>query len=384
MESFRKTLKEDIKVSRKMLICMAFITGILLFVSTESAFAVSKIGIVTGTTSQNEEEYRAAEDMIQKYGADRIIHVTYPDRFMDEQETTIQQIVSLADDPDVKGIVLNQAVPGCVAGVVKAKEFRPDIFTISVQTHEEPHLMSEKNDIVLDYDQAMRGKLSVLPAHNMGAKTLVHYSFPRHMARPQFVERRDLMKAECERLGMEFVFQNAPDPTGDAGLAGTQQFVLEDIPRQVQKYGPDTAFYTTNVGMMEPIIKAAVESKAIVSDACDPSPYLGYPGALGISIPPEKKGDVDYLLDAIQQKINEAGVTGRFGTTRRPGNIYITYAAVDYLFDVIDGKIKGYDRPKMEECMRKYLGENTQIRTYDETTPNILMFAGETVIFDKK
>lgn len=363
---------------------VALMVGVMVLSFAGCSFAAAKIGILTGTTSQNEEEYRAAEDMIAKYGADRIVHVTYPDRFMDEQETTIQQIVSLADDPDIKGLVLNQAVPGCVAGVVKAKEFRPDLFVISVQTHEEPHLMSANNDIVLDYDQAIRGKLSVPLAHQMGAKTQIFYSFPRHMARPQFVERMNLMKAECERLGMEFVFQNAPDPTGDAGLTGTQQFILEDIPRQVEKYGPDTAFYTTNVGMMEPIIKSAIENKAIVADECDPSPYLGYPGALGLSIPPEKKGDVEFLLNAIQEKINEAGVTGRFGTTTKPGNIYITYAAVEYLFGVLDGTIQGYDRPKMEEVMRKYLGENTQIRTYDEKTPNVLMFAGETMIFDKK
>jgi hypothetical protein len=361
-----------------------FLMTMVLVVFAHGAFAAAKIGIVTGTTSQNEEEYRAAEAMIAKYGADRIVHVTYPDRFMDEQETTIQQIVSLADDPDIKGIVLNQAVPGCVAGVTKAKEFRPDLFTISVQTHEEPHLMSANNDIILDYDQVIRSKLSVPVAHNMGAKTLVFYSFPRHMARPQFLERRNVMQAECEKLGMQFVFQNAPDPTGDAGLSGTQQFVLEDVPRQVQKYGKDTAFYTTNVGMMEPLVKAAVESGAIMADACDPSPYLGYPGALGLSIPPEKKGDLDFLLDSIQKKINEAGVTGRFGTTTKPGNIYITYAAVEYLFDVADGRVKGFDRPKMEEYMKKYLGESTQIRTYDETTPNILMFAGETIVFDKK
>lgn len=57
------------------------------------AFAAPKIGIMTGTVSQGEEEYRAAEEIIQKYGKDRVIHVTYPDKFMDEQETTISQVL---------------------------------------------------------------------------------------------------------------------------------------------------------------------------------------------------------------------------------------------------------------------------------------------------
>ena len=40
-----------------------------------------------------------------------IKHVTYPDNFMQEQETTIAQIVQLAADKDVKAIVICQAVP---------------------------------------------------------------------------------------------------------------------------------------------------------------------------------------------------------------------------------------------------------------------------------
>ena len=40
-----------------------------------------KIGILTGTVSQGEEEFRAAEKMKEKYG-DMIITKTYPDNFM--------------------------------------------------------------------------------------------------------------------------------------------------------------------------------------------------------------------------------------------------------------------------------------------------------------
>jgi len=50
-----------------------------------------KIGIATSTVSQNEDEYRGAEAAIAKYG-DLIKHVTYPDNFMQEQETFIAQI----------------------------------------------------------------------------------------------------------------------------------------------------------------------------------------------------------------------------------------------------------------------------------------------------
>jgi hypothetical protein len=43
-----------------------------------------KIGIMTGTVSQNEEEYRQAVNMQKLFGADKIIVTTYPERFMQE------------------------------------------------------------------------------------------------------------------------------------------------------------------------------------------------------------------------------------------------------------------------------------------------------------
>ena len=61
------------------------------------------IGIVTGTVSQSEDDLRGAELMIAKYGdvskGGMITHITYPDQFMSEMETTITQIAGLADDP---------------------------------------------------------------------------------------------------------------------------------------------------------------------------------------------------------------------------------------------------------------------------------------------
>jgi hypothetical protein len=360
------------------------VTSLLSLCLAGSAMGAAKVGFLTGTTSQAEEEYRVAEEMVRQHGKERVIHLTYPDKFMDEQETTIQQILSMATDPDVKAIFINQAVPGCVAGIQKAKEFRPDIFFVSNNTHEDPHLMASVNNIVLDADHPVRGEVAIPIAAKMGAKTFIHYSFPRHMSRPLNVDRVGRIQRACEKNGMKFVSVNAPDPTGDAGVAGTQQFIIEDVARQIEKHGKDTVFFGTNNSMMEPMIRSAVEQGAMIVDLCDPSPYLGYPGALGIAIPADKRGDVAYILDAIQKKINEAGVSGRFACPAIPYTLGVSRAAMEYCFDVADGKVKGYDRAKMEALIRKHLGEKTEIRAYDEKTPNLLLCAGEFRVFDKK
>ena len=75
-----------------------------------------KVAILTGTVSQGEEEFRAAEKALATYGPEHIVTATYPDNFMSEMETTVSQIVSFASDPDVKAIVMCQAVPGAKAG----------------------------------------------------------------------------------------------------------------------------------------------------------------------------------------------------------------------------------------------------------------------------
>jgi len=376
--------KEGFDTMRKV---FAFLLILALSLTVASAaFAVTKVGVMTGTTSQGEEEYQAAQEMIRKYPG-RIIHVTYPDKFMDEQETTIQQILSMAADPDVKAIVLVQGVPGSAAAIDKVKEIRPDMFFINIVPHEDPMLAAQKADIVLETDNPRRGVTIVDLAEKMGAKTFVHISFPRHMSYPLLAERRDIMQAECEKRGIEWVFVNAPDPTGDAGIAGAQQFILEDVPRQVEKYGKDTAFFSTNCGMQEPLIKSVLMTGAIYPEQCCPSPYHAYPGALGIEIPEGKAGDVAFILEAITEKVVEAGGAGRFATWKIPINMAFTYASVEYGFDLADGKIKGTDIEHMKKLLVKHAGES-QFNTYNnvatgEKADNFLLVVGESIIFGK-
>ena len=176
-----------------------------------------KIGLATGTVSQGEDEYRGAEAAITKY-PDMIKHVTYPDNFMQEQETYIAQIAGLAADEDVKAIVVNQGVPGTVAAIRRVKQTRPDMLFIIGEPHEDPPMIEPVADVCLIPNNPARGETIPQVAHKMGATKLLHYSFPRHMSYVQLSERRDIMKAECEKLGMEFIFVNSPDPMGEGGL----------------------------------------------------------------------------------------------------------------------------------------------------------------------
>ncbi len=254
-----------------------------------------KIGIMTGTVSQGEDEFRAGQMVVAKYGADHVKMVTYPDNFMQEQETVISQLVGLSSDPDVKVIVVGQAVPGTVAAVRKIREKRPDILIGMIEAHEDPDIVNATADISIQPDQLARGRTIVDVAHKMGVTDLVHYSFPRHMSMELLARRRDIMKQACAADGIKFHFVTAPDPMGEGGLPATQQFVMEDVPRELKQYGPKTAFFSTNCGMMDPMIRTVLNGGGYVPEQCCPSPTHGYPTALGIAIPPDKAGDFAYI-----------------------------------------------------------------------------------------
>ena len=109
---------------------------------TEAADEDFHIGIVTGSVSQSEDDRRGAEAFQAKYGEENVILAIYPDNFTEELETTIQTIVNLSDDPKMKAIIVNQAIPGTTEAFRQIKEKRPDIICIAGESHESTTTLS--------------------------------------------------------------------------------------------------------------------------------------------------------------------------------------------------------------------------------------------------
>ena len=327
-----------------------------------------KIAIVTNTLSQNEEEYRSAELMVNTYGKDKIEHVLWPDNFMTEQEQMISTIAKLGSDPDIKALIINQAVPGTNAAVDKLLETRDDMFIVYCTPQENPPDVAARAGLILNPDELKMGDNIPVQAQKLGAKTLVHYSFPRHMSIVMLAARRELMIAKCKEIGLEFYDAQAPDPTSDVGVPGAQQFILEDVPKLVDRFGKDTAFFSTNCAMQTPLIKATVEEGAIYPQPCCPSPYHGYPSALGI----ESTG---YSVDAMAQVISETakalkekGVLGRFSTWPVPVAMMNTVASTEYAIEWINGNVSKdtLDVKVLEEKMAEYAKLTVTTSPYTE------------------
>ena len=119
------------------------------------------IGIITGSVSQSEDDRRGAEAFQAMYGEDMVKLAIYPDNFTEELETTIQTIVNMSDDPLMKAIIVNQAVPGTTEAFRQIKERRPDIICIAGESHEDLPEIGSAADLVCNNDFVARGYLII-------------------------------------------------------------------------------------------------------------------------------------------------------------------------------------------------------------------------------
>ena len=314
-----------------------------IFMTVMSAVSFAyHIGVVSGTVSQSEDTLRGAEAVMAKYGAadkgGKVVHITYPDNFMQEMETTISQIVSLADDPEMKAIIMAEAVPGTVEAFRRIKDKRPDIILMANTAHEDPEMIADVADLALYPDAIARGYLIVKAAKEMGAEKFVHVSFPRHLSYEMLSRRRNIMAETAKDLGMEFIDVSAPDPVSDVGVAGAQQYILEQVPNWLTKYGKNTAFFATNDAHTEPLLKRVAEDGGYFVEADLPSPTMGYPGALGIDFNDNEKGNWPAILKKVEKTVVDKGASGRMGTWAYSYNFSVAQAMGDHAVNVIEGK----------------------------------------------
>lgn len=339
-----------------------------------------KVGIITGTVSQGEDEYRGAEAMKAKYG-DRVVTATYPDDFTAEMETYISQVKSMAQDKSVKAIVIVQAVPGTKAAIEQIRQTRKDITFLIGSPHEDPGVIDKVADVIVSTDELGRGKTIIALAKQLGATKFLQYSFPRHMSMELLAQRAEVFKKECEANGMEYIYVVAPDPLGPSKLPGAQQFILEDVPRQVAKYGKDIALFSTNCGMQEAVIKAALNAGAIFPEQCCPSPTHGYPSALGINVE-GMAGDMNAIIKAIDAKIVEGGGAGRFATWPVPINMLMVNALTELAFDKIEKRVDTLDMAAVEKKFEELAGVPMEFSVYAQGGTYYLCTAGS-IIFGK-
>jgi hypothetical protein len=249
-------------------------------------------------------------------------------------------------------------------------------------------------NLVLNPDVVMMGIAMPAQAKKLGAKTLVHLSFPRHMSNAMISARYRLLAENCAKLGLDFITYAIPDPTGDIGRAGAQRVALEEIPKLIKEYGEDTAFFCTSCGLQQPVIVAVVDAHGIYPQPCCPSPFHGFPDAFGlVSQYKDAEGNwmwnsifdefgtndtVKVAVAKITEKLHEKRMLGRVSTWPVPVAMMNTVAAAEYAIKWINGEAprEGIDIAVLEQCMADYTGVECFTRTLGTHEADIEIIEG--------
>lgn len=325
---------------------------------TQKGVAAYKIGVVTPTLSTSEDEFRAADMMSKKYPG-IVKHITLPENFSTEIETGISQITSLADDPQMKAIIVISGQAGLLPALQKVEEIRPDIITMTAPIWDDPVLMSKYVDVNLDTDWVRRGETIARKAHEMGAKTFIHYSFPTHLAKEVIAQRKDMMEKTCRELGVGWVEVVTPDPQTGDGTGPMLQFLREDIPRQINKYGTETNIFGTNCPMYDVIIDEALKLKFLVAEQCCPTPTQAYPTVMSLEISDEDAWNWEKINSMIRENAADAGMTNRLGGWPMPATVFVPEYAVELAKKMIEDPSFDYNSlEQLNQFARDVTGYN--------------------------
>jgi hypothetical protein len=350
-----------------------------------------RIGLVTGAGGQGEDFAVGVRTVMDRYGdaqeGGSIVHRTYPDDFISRYDEVLALIEGLAEDPLVKVIVVVEGVPGTALAFQRIRERRPDILLLTGESHEDIATTSATTDMYVGTDFISRGYLIPKTAKDLGAKTFVHVSFPRHMLNEPILRRRYIMEEACKDLGITFVYENAPDPTAETGIQYAKDFIKEHMPIWISQYGPDTAFFTTNNAHTEPMVAGIVELGGYFVEPDVPSPIMGYPEALGLDLS-DIRDNYPEMISRVEKALEEKGASGRLGSWAGSISIANIVGLVEFGKLVALGKVALDDYDALLKCFEdaaqgiKFNGQ-PYMDTTQKVHPNIFLLYEDTYIFGK-
>ncbi len=120
------------------------------------------------------------------------------------------------------------------------------------------------------------------------------------------------------------------------------------------------------MGAVQEIYSAILKAKAgyfVEQDV--PAPTQGYPAALGLTIPPDRAGDMAWINSENKRLIAEKGMSGHFGTWVQPVDMVAIRAFANLLVDAVDHKADYRDSTTVRRYLETEAGGPVKLRKYD-------------------
>ena len=338
-----------------------------------------KIGFITETSNMDDFEYRATRDVVKKYSEEKIIHVEWPTVFIDFQDKITARLNKMFKDKDMKALITSGTPTEFSESLYELEDMMRDIFIINCNSTFAPIDMTEmakQSDIVLAIDRLAIGSAMVQQAHALGAETFVHYYFSQ-LSYPVGVNSDcAMLEEECEKLGMKFVEVNLEDDDNNVYIDAAS-FLPEDVPKMVEKYGKNTAFFTTACYNQVTLIEAVMEAGAIYPSPCHPSPYHMLDQVFDFEpifldvFEGRKFIPYDELYGRITDALEKKNMLGRISTWPVDPGAMLTEASAEYAVKWLKGEVpkEGVDVDALTQLMTDYAGVQVHLTPYtDEET----------------
>ena len=334
-----------------------------------------RIGVMTGAAARHPDEFRAGQQLAKQFGA-RVRHITYPDDYAQEQETIVAQLTGLAADPDVRVIVVGQAVPGAVDAARRIRELRPDVLIGFVSPLEDAALVNGACDLAVGVDEPARGRAIAAEAAAMGARALVYYADPADSSRAPLVRRGETMRIEAAKLGLPFETITVPD----GGAHAVERFYDTDVPRALATHGAATCFFGADRDADAALLRAALEHGGYIAEGASPSP-LAVADALGADVAAEHADDATFVADANRHAVAARGRAGHFGAWVAPPDQVAIVAVANLLVDAVEKGADYRDRATVLTYLREQAGPVVRLRKFDEASGNQYYMTLEHVVY---
>ena len=340
------------------------------FITAESEDATKqpfegKIAVITISRVASEVEYESGVAVIKKYGRDRVVHVTWPESYYSDQQGMVDVVDTLASDPDIKAIIINQALTGTNAAIDKLKETRDDIFITSIIPQDNFADSAQNANLLLDLDFRGIGPAAVRQAKSLGAKTFVYYSI-QPISGSTMNNNGDQIERECVKEDIEFIKTSIPHPYDEHGRNGSIEVIRNDIDSKIVEYGKDTAFFVMHELLDYELLKMVMEAGAI-------NPHLAriedfYVGSLAraLELTIAEKFDVEEVISQERTLLADKNMLGRISSWPVKYPVALTVASADYAVKWINGEVprEGIDREILTQLMSDYVGVQTYLTPF--------------------
>ncbi|MDR1045210.1 MAG: DUF3798 domain-containing protein [Candidatus Adiutrix sp.] len=331
-----------------------------------------------------------AEDLLKHWPQEKVTLRHFPEPGLKDPTLISRLLADLADDASLKAVVIGEAPAGCLDGLARLKARRPDLYLLVIDPHEGLEKMARVATLSLSLDHIARGYLYPVLARRMGARSLVLYSFPRHMELEELGRMQRVMTQACRDLGLILVSDlQGPDPgLPEADLADLEAYLEKTMGRYLEQYGPDTAFVATSTVHSDILVPAIMRQGGRSLPAVQSSLILGFPEALDLGDEARLLfGQWRRLLAVEDEKIMALNPPGQFASWVYPYPHTAMLAMVDMAVRAGEEKIDLCDPEALNDVLAKYSpGVKWSVRSkldyhQDQPVPRALLLSQDSYWF---